>query len=67
LSRWRALASYFGQYPDLWCGINLHAEAISEFVLASPRSCDADGPPVFLTWVILMLLVVNGIIAISRW
>jgi hypothetical protein len=26
-----------------------------------------DGPPVFLIWVIVMLLVVNGIIAISRW
>jgi hypothetical protein len=26
-----------------------------------------DGPPVFLTWVIVILLVVNGIIALSHW
>jgi hypothetical protein len=26
-----------------------------------------EGPPVFLTWVIVILLVVNGIIALSHW
>jgi hypothetical protein len=26
-----------------------------------------DGPPVFLTWAVLMLLIVNAIIALSRW
>jgi len=26
-----------------------------------------DGPPVFLMWVIVILLIVNGIIALSRW
>jgi hypothetical protein len=26
-----------------------------------------DGPPVFLAWVILMLLIINAIIALSRW
>jgi hypothetical protein len=26
-----------------------------------------DGPPVFLSWVIVILLVVNAIIALSHW
>jgi hypothetical protein len=26
-----------------------------------------DGSPVFLIWVIIMLLIVNAIIALSRW
>jgi hypothetical protein len=26
-----------------------------------------DGPPVLLIWAIMMLLIINAIIAISRW
>jgi hypothetical protein len=26
-----------------------------------------DGPPVFLSWLIVTLLILNAIIAISRW
>ena len=26
-----------------------------------------DGRPVFLSWVILILLIVNGIIALTHW
>jgi hypothetical protein len=26
-----------------------------------------DGPPVLLAWVVVMLLIVNAIIALSRW
>jgi hypothetical protein len=26
-----------------------------------------DGPPAFLTFIILLLVILNGIIALSRW
>jgi hypothetical protein len=42
-------------------------ERFQKFLWRIQDTVMPDGPPIFLTCVVLLLLILNGIIALRRW